>query len=91
MNKRSALVQRIQIRDGCRAFQKRAVDLDPESTNAHLYLAAAYASQYQPGGTIPPENRRIGERSDQGLRERTGCKILECRIWSAGSQAFTST
>jgi tetratricopeptide (TPR) repeat protein len=41
---------------------KMAVSLDPELTNAHLYLAAAYASQYQPGGDSP-ENRRIGEEA----------------------------
>ena len=41
---------------------KAAVGLDPELTNAHLYLAAAYASQYQPGGDSP-ENRRIGEEA----------------------------
>lgn len=39
---------------------KKAVELDPDLVNAHLYLAAAYASQFVPGGDSP-ENKKMGE------------------------------
>jgi len=39
---------------------KKARDLDPSLTNAQLYLAVAYASQYIPGAPSP-ENIRYGE------------------------------
>ena len=39
---------------------KKAVDLDPDLINAHLYLAAAYASQFVPGGESE-ENKKLGE------------------------------
>jgi tetratricopeptide (TPR) repeat protein len=69
----SKLKARDEMNKGVRSFKdskyetavehfKAAVDLDPELTNAHLYLAAAYASQYQPGGDSP-ENKRIGEEA----------------------------
>src|SRR5690349_19574000 len=69
----SKLKARDEMNKGVRSFKeskyetavehfKTAVSLDPELTNAHLYLAAAYASQYQPGGDSP-ENRRIGEEA----------------------------
>ncbi len=66
----SKLKARDELNKGVRSFKeskfetavehfKTAVDLDPELLNAHLYLAAAYASQYQPGGDSD-ENKRIG-------------------------------
>ena len=69
----SKLKARDEMNKGVRSFKdskyetavehfRAAVDLDPELTNAHLYLAAAYASQYQPGGDSP-ENKRIGEEA----------------------------
>ena len=45
---------------------KTAKELDPTLTNAQLYLATAYASQYIPGAPSP-ENVRNGERSGQGV------------------------
>lgn len=39
---------------------KTAVDLDPELLNARLYLATAFAAQYQPGGESR-ENKQMGE------------------------------
>ena len=41
---------------------QRAVELDPELINAHLYLAAAYASQFVPGGESE-ENKKLGEEA----------------------------
>jgi tetratricopeptide (TPR) repeat protein len=41
---------------------KKAVDLDPDLINAHLYLAAAYASQFVPGGESE-ENKKLGEEA----------------------------
>jgi tetratricopeptide (TPR) repeat protein len=69
------LKARDELNKGVRSFKdsryetavehfKAAVDLDPELLNAHLYLAAAYASQYQPGGESP-ENKKIGQEAIQ--------------------------
>jgi tetratricopeptide (TPR) repeat protein len=69
----SKLKARDELNKGVRSFRdskyetavehfKAAVDLDPELLNAHLYLAAAYASQYQPGGESD-ENKKIGEEA----------------------------
>jgi tetratricopeptide (TPR) repeat protein len=69
----SKLKARDELNKGVRSFRdskyetavehfRTAVDLDPELLNAHLYLAAAYASQYQPGGESP-ENKKIGEEA----------------------------
>lgn len=69
----SKLKARDELNKGVRSFRdskyetavehfRTAVDLDPELLNAHIYLAAAYASQYQPGGESP-ENRKIGEEA----------------------------
>jgi tetratricopeptide (TPR) repeat protein len=41
---------------------RKAVDLDPDLINAHLYLAAAYASQFVPGGESE-ENKKLGEEA----------------------------
>jgi tetratricopeptide (TPR) repeat protein len=69
----SKLKARDELNKGVRSFRdskyetavehfRSAVDLDPELLNAHLYLAAAYASQYQPGGESA-ENKKIGEEA----------------------------
>lgn len=69
----SKLKARDELNKGVRSFKdskfetavehfRAAVGLDPELLNAHLYLAAAYASQYQPGGESP-ENKKIGEEA----------------------------
>jgi hypothetical protein len=41
---------------------KQARQLDPSLTNAQLYLATAYASQYVPGAPSP-ENLRLGQQA----------------------------
>src|SRR5580704_4654622 len=41
---------------------KRATELDPSLTTAHLYLATAYASLYIPGAPSP-ENKARGEQA----------------------------
>jgi len=41
---------------------KRATELDPTLTTAHLYLATAYASLYIPGAPSP-ENKARGEQA----------------------------
>jgi tetratricopeptide (TPR) repeat protein len=46
---------------------KRAKDLDPSLTNAQLYLAAAYASQYIPGYRSQ-KNLQYGEQAVQEFR-----------------------
>jgi len=43
-------------------YFKEAKDLDPSLTNAQLYLATAYASQYIPGAPSP-DNIRNGEQA----------------------------
>jgi tetratricopeptide (TPR) repeat protein len=69
------LKARDELNKGVRSFKdakyesavdhfKNAVQLDPELQNAHLYLAAAYASQYVPGGESD-ENKRIGQEAIQ--------------------------
>ena len=67
----SKLKARDEMNKGVRSFKdakyetavehfKNAVSLDPDLLNAHLYLASAYAAQYQPGGESE-ENKKIGE------------------------------
>jgi tetratricopeptide (TPR) repeat protein len=67
----SKLKARDQLNKGVRSFKeakyetavehfKNAVTLDPDLVGAHLYLATAYAAQYQPGGESE-ENKKIGE------------------------------
>jgi tetratricopeptide (TPR) repeat protein len=41
---------------------QRAVSLDPENQNAHMYLATAYAQQYIPG-VDADDNNRLGEQA----------------------------
>lgn len=48
------------------AFQ-RAVDLNPSSINARLYLGTAYMQQYVPGDERP-ENRSVAERAESEFR-----------------------
>ena len=47
---------------------KTAKDLDPSLTNAQLYLATAYASQYIPGAPSP-ENVRNGDEAVKQFQE----------------------
>ena len=47
---------------------KQAKELDPTLTNAQLYLATAYASQYIPGAPSP-ENIRNGEQAIAEFKE----------------------
>src|SRR3984957_3107473 len=47
---------------------KRATELDPTLTTAHLYLATAYASLYIPGAPSP-ENRARGEQAIKVFKE----------------------
>ena len=66
----SKLRARDELNKGVRSFKdskyetavehfRNAVTLDPGLLNAHLYLATAYAAQYQPGG-VSDENVRVG-------------------------------
>jgi Tfp pilus assembly protein PilF len=48
-------------------FFQRAVELDPNSKTAHLYLATAYMSQFIPGADSP-ENIRLAESAHEGFR-----------------------
>jgi tetratricopeptide (TPR) repeat protein len=47
---------------------KRATELDPSLTTAHLYLATAYASLYIPGAPSP-ENKARGEQAIAVFKE----------------------
>ena len=47
---------------------KRATELDPTLTTAHLYLATAYASLYIPGAPSP-ENKARGEQAIQVFKD----------------------
>lgn len=47
---------------------KKAKELDPSLTNAQLYLATAYFSQYIPGAPSP-QNIRYGELALEGFQE----------------------
>jgi tetratricopeptide (TPR) repeat protein len=47
---------------------KKATELDPSLTNAQLYLATAYATQYIPGAPSP-QNVRYGELALEGYKE----------------------
>jgi tetratricopeptide (TPR) repeat protein len=47
---------------------KKAKDLDPSLTNAQLFLAVAYSSQYVPGAPSP-ENIRYGEQALEQFKE----------------------
>jgi Tfp pilus assembly protein PilF len=48
-------------------FFKRAVELEPDFTTAHLYLATAYMSQYIPGAESP-DNTRMAESAYDEFR-----------------------
>ena len=50
---------------------KQAKDLDPTLTNARLYLATAYATQYIPGAPSP-ENIHMGEQAINEFQEVLG-------------------
>jgi tetratricopeptide (TPR) repeat protein len=50
---------------------KQAKDLDPTLTNARLYLATAYATQYIPGAPSD-ENIRMGEQAIKEFQEVLG-------------------
>ncbi|MFN8008828.1 MAG: hypothetical protein U0V70_17740, partial [Terriglobia bacterium] len=69
----SKLKARDELNKGVRSFKdakyetavehfQNAVNLDPDLLGAHLYLATAYAAQYQPGGESE-ENKKIGEEA----------------------------
>ena len=70
---RSALNQGVQAfrsaryAEAVQAFQ-RAVDLDPASLNARLYLATAYFQQYIPGNDSP-ENHQMAARAQEGFAQ----------------------
>jgi tetratricopeptide (TPR) repeat protein len=49
-------------------FFKRAKELNPNSLNARLYLATAYASQYIPGAPSE-ENQQMGKLATEGYRD----------------------
>lgn len=78
--------QKLQARDnlnkGVQAFRaqkfelaiehfKKAVDLDPDLTNAQLYLATAYSQQFVPGGTSEANQKSAD------LAVQTFQKVLE--------------
>jgi tetratricopeptide (TPR) repeat protein len=46
---------------------EKAVSLDPENQNAHMYLANAYAKQFQPG-VDTPENCRLADQAIEQYR-----------------------
>jgi tetratricopeptide (TPR) repeat protein len=52
--------------DAARHFE-RAANLDPDNTNAHLYLATAYAQQYIPG-VETAENNHLAELAIEQYR-----------------------
>jgi tetratricopeptide (TPR) repeat protein len=69
---------RAKLNEGVQAFRngkleeatqdfKRATELDPSLTNAHLYLATAYASQYIPGAPSD-ENLNLGKQAIQEFK-----------------------
>jgi TonB family protein len=51
-----------KYQDATQSFQ-HAVDLDPNNTVAHLYLATCWMSQYIPGAESP-DNREIGRKAE---------------------------
>jgi len=59
--------KKAQFDEAIADFQ-RAKDLDPSLTNARLYLATAYASQYVPGAPSE-ENLRHGEQAIEEFKE----------------------
>ena len=70
-------------------YFKKAIELDPDLTNAELYLATAYAQQFVPGGR--------GEDNDKNAKlrfKRLKTSSNEIPVTSAPSpawQAFTRT
>lgn len=75
----SRLKARDRLNKGVRAYRdqkyqaavdyfKEAVALDPALTNAKLYLATAYATQYVPG-VESEENKRTGEEAIRAFQE----------------------
>ena len=72
VNARTYLNQGVQAYKSARYAQaiewfQRAVELDPNSKIAHLYLATAYMSQYIPG-VESPENLRLAESAHDEFR-----------------------
>ena len=75
----SQLKARDRLNKGVRAYRdqkyqaavdyfKEAVALDPSLTNARLYLATAYATQYVPG-VESDENKRTGEEAIKAFQD----------------------
>ncbi len=55
---------------------KQAKEFDPSLTNARLYLATAYASQYIPGAPSD-DNVRMGKQSHAGMARGPQAEIQE--------------
>ena len=68
-------------------FFKSAKDNDPTLTNAQLYLATAYATQYIPGAPSE-ENIRMGEAAVKLVGER---KFVAVGMWTVPSLPMNST
>jgi len=67
---------------------EKCVALAPENTNAHLYLATAYAQQFIPGADSP-ENNRMAERAiDQYQHVLDGNPVPSARINSTKGIAY---
>ena len=67
---------------------EKCVALAPENTNAHLYLATAYAQQFIPGADSP-ENNRMAERAiDQYQHVLDGKPVPSARINSTKGIAY---
>ncbi|HUZ47646.1 MAG TPA: tetratricopeptide repeat protein [Terriglobia bacterium] len=67
LNKGVAAYRNAQFQESIEHF-KNAVQLDPSLLNARLYLATAYAQQYQPGGESP-ENTKTGDQAIQAFED----------------------
>ncbi len=67
---------------------EKCVALAPENTNAHLYLATAYAQQYIPG-VDTPENKLMAEQAiDQYEHVLGGNPVSSARMNSAKGIAY---
>ena len=67
---------------------KRCVELAPENTNAHLYLATAYAQQYIPGVETSDNTRFAEQAIDQYQDVLNGNPVSSARINSAKGIAY---
>ena len=67
---------------------KRCVELAPENTNAHLYLATAYAQQYIPGVETADNTRFAEQAIDQYQDVLNGNPVSSARINSAKGIAY---